>query len=246
MSRRLAYMQQLGIDIYVPRVVLPRARASGLSLRPAVAPQATAAALSPTAAPASNTSDQSLPAARHRPRVELPGVQPTKTPKHRPAEHAPRVSTTAAAVRFQLLHVAFADSVLFISDLKTSPLQPGLEASVMQFLRELMFALGHGSAQASAPAYFQWPLVNKQGVDNGAERAQEVLAGFVQRQLQESRPQHLVLLGEQASRYIQPQGDRLGNSGVKVWRSVPLGKLFADPQSKAGLWRTLQPLIAND
>ncbi len=242
MLRRLAYMEQLGIDIYVPRVVLPRARASGLSLRPAVAPPASATASSRAAA-ASNTLAPPQPAARHRPRVELP--EPPKTPMHRPTQPAARVSTTAAAVRFQLLHVAFADSVLFISDLKTSPLQPGLEASVMQFLRELMFALGHGSAQASAPAYFQWPLVNKQGVDNGAERAQEVLAGFVQRQLRESRPRHLVLLGEQASRYIQPRGDRLGDSAVKVWRSVPLGKLFADPQSKAGLWRTLQPLIGN-
>ncbi len=234
MSRRLAYIQQLGIDVYVPRIVLPRARASALSLRPEAPPR-------PLAAPAVVAIPARAEPAPRRPALELPEAQqrPNRHPAVRVASHA----IASTAVRFQLLHVAFADHVLFVSDLKTAPLQPALEASVLQFLRELMFALGRGSAQASAPAYFQWPLVIKPGVDSGAQRAREVLAGVIQRQLKESRPQHLVLLGEQAAAYIQPEGERLGNTSVRVWRSLPLGRLFGDPQSKALLWRTLQPLV---
>ncbi len=234
MSRRLAYMHQLGIDVYVPRVVLPRARASALSLRPTVAPRP--AAVVPAPAPV----DRAAPGVRQGPRIELP--EERQRSQRRPLEQPAGNPAAASAVRFQLLLVAFAENVLFVSDLKTAPLNPGLEASVMQFLRELMFALGRGAAEASPPAYFQWPLVSRPGVDNGAQRAREVLAGFLQRQLQECRPQHLVLLGEQASAFVQPEGERLGSTAVQLWRSVPLGKLFGDPQSKAQLWRTLQAL----
>ncbi len=236
--QRLAYMKQLGIDVYVPRVVLPQARVSVTGLRPARAEPAVPV-VTARAAP-----EPRRQAPASRPVLDLPDFA-ASAPVAKPAAPSRPKIQTATAVRFQLLTVAYHDHVLFVSDLRTTPLAPALEASVLQFLGELMFALGRPAAQAPAPGYFQWPLVSRQGVDTGVDRAREVLAGFLERQLRETRPQHVVLLGDQAAEHIQPQGESLLNYPVQVWRGEALGKLFARPQLKADLWRVLQPLIVN-
>ena len=238
--QRLEYMKQLGIDVYVPRIVLPQARASATAMQPQPARKkhlvsAVSAGTGPEPRRETPTS---------RPALDLPDLA-VATPATRPAPMPrPKLQTaTTAPVRFQLLTVAFHEHVLFVSELRTAPLAPALEASVLQFLGELMFALGRPAARASAPGYFQWPLVNRQGADTSVELARDVLAGFLERQLRETRPQHVVLLGDQAAEHIQPQGEGLLNFPVQVWRGQALGKLFARPQLKADLWRQLQPLI---
>jgi hypothetical protein len=227
-------MQHLGVDVYVPRKVLPRARASLTSMQAiqlASTPQVAAplpVATPAVARPAVPRPDiTQVPVARKSPEIKPPVTKP---------------AYAAAAVQFQLLHVPFSSGVLFVTDLRVAPLPPALEASVLQFLQALMFALGRGDAQPAVPAYFRWPLVSKPGVDNSETRAKDVLTGFVERQLRESKPQHLVLCGEQASRYIQPEGEVLVGTQVNIWRTVALGKVFGDPALKAELWRSLQAL----
>jgi hypothetical protein len=238
--QRLAYMKQLGIDVYVPRIALPQAKVSVTGLQPVLAVPVTPPALAGAAAPRASGL---APAPAPRPTLDLPAAAVTPNPLKTVEPAPPKPLATANSVRFQLLTVAFNSGVLFVSDLKAAPLQPALEATVLQFLRELMFALGRPAEESLAPAYFQWPLVSRQGVGTGADRASEVLAGFLERQLRETRAQHVVLLGDKAAEYIQPQGELLVNFPVQVWRGVALGKLFARPQLKAELWRTLQPLV---
>jgi hypothetical protein len=242
--QRLAYMKQLGIDVYVPRKTLPQAKASVTGLQPVLAVSVTPPAEASAAAPRGSYSAPA-PTPASRPGLELPETAVVPGPRKPAVRTPPRPLSAANSVRFQLLTVAFDSGVVFVSDLKTAPLPPALEATVLQFLRELMFALGRSVADDVAPAYFQWPLVSRQGVATGADRASEVLAGFLERQLRETRPQHLVLLGDKAAEYIQPRGELLVNFPVQVWRSVALGKLFARPELKADLWRTLQPLVVN-
>ena len=79
----------------------------------------------------------------------------------------------------------------------------------MQFLQELMLALGRPAVNPVSPLYFQWPLVSRPGADVSAPRAREVLAGFIDRCIRETGPEHLVLLGERASEYVQAEGERL-------------------------------------
>ncbi len=237
--QRLAYMKQLGIDVYVPRIALPQAKASVTGLQPVLAVAVAPAEIPAVAPPARR------PTPASRPTLELPATVAAPSSRKVAGQAPPRPLATAGSVRFQLLTVAFDSGVLFVSDLKAAPLPPALEATVLQFLRELMFALGRPAAEAVAPTYFQWPLVSRQGVDTGADRASEVLAGLLERQLRETRAQHVVLLGDKAAEYIQPQGELLVNVPVQVWRSVALGKLFARPQLKAELWRTLQPLVVS-
>ena len=238
--QRLAYMKQLGIDVYVPRVVLPQAQVSVTGMRP-VRAKAAVPAVAVGRAP-----EPARRAPASRPVLDLPDLGPAVASAKPAAPARPKIpATVASSVRFQLLTVAFRDNVLFVSDLRTAPLAPALEASVLQFLGELMFALGRPAAQAMAPSYFQWPLVSRQGADTSIERAREVLAGFLERQLRETRPQHVVLLGDQAAEYIQPQGKLLLDYPVQVWRGDALGKLFARPRLKADLWRVLQPLVVN-
>jgi hypothetical protein len=237
MSQRLAYMQQLGVDVYVPRKVLPKAKASLTSLQPVVRATVPAARSTPVDTPA--------PAIPKTP-VPRPELSATPVARKTPAVAPPipkTVPAAAAATRFQLLHVPFSSGILFISELRTAPLPPALEASVLQFLQAVVFALGRGSAQTPEVAYFQWPLVNKPGANHSAATARDVLSGFIARQLRETAPQHLVLCGEQASRFVQPEGDVLAGTQVSIWRTHALGKVFADASVKAQMWQVLQPLL---
>lgn len=227
--RHFASMQHLGIDVYAPRRVLVQARPSAFGLsRPELAEQ---------------------PRSRARAEPQLPILEPPedRKPSERPNNIVVSTSPTrrADSVRFQLLTVAFDSEVLFVSDLKTAPLKPALEATVLQFLRELMFALGRPASKSVAPLYFQWPLVDKPGPETSVMRAREVLAGFLDRCARETRPQHIVLLGEKAAELVEAEGEHWGVTEIPVWRSVALGKLFARPELKMDLWRTLKPLRIN-
>lgn len=237
---RLAGLQSLGVDIYTPRRELPRARASIFSLQ-RVAPVAATPAIETggpvSARPAVDSERPSLD-------VELPQAESKAVRRPKPAVKA---VAGVDSVRFQLLTVAFSSGILFVSDLKSAPLQPALEATVIQFLREVMFALGHPETDAVAPAYFQWPLVSKPGVDASAARAREVLAGFIERSVRETQPKHVVLLGERAAEYVQAEVVQAGKSPPQLWHfDAPLGKLFARPRLKADLWKMLQPLVIDD
>jgi hypothetical protein len=235
-------MEKLGVDVYVPRAVLPRAKASVTPLQPAMAEPVKSAAAAPAPAATRQRGDGQKAT---RPGLDLPATAGAERARKAFAPAQPRAPGSARSPRFALLTVAFEGALLFVSDLKSAPLQPALEASVLQFLGEVMFALGRAPASTPAPVYFQWPLVNKPGADISGERARDVLAGFIDRQLRETRPQHVVLLGEQASRYIQAEGEHLSGSQVQIWRSAALGKIFAQPQLKADLWRILQPLAVD-
>lgn len=221
---RFAAMGRLGVDIYAPRrplsaaapsVFAPQAPSPGPRLKPAAAPGASRRVVA---------------------ELDLPRATATPTPSAQPVA-APKPPQEVAAVRFQLLTVAF-ESLLVVSELKSAPLSPALEASVLQFLREVLFALGKSSQRAS-PAYFHWPLVDKPGVDNSASRAGEVLQGFLERQLREFGAQQVLVLGEQARRYAGMEDQ----AALKVLHyPAGLGMLFARPQLKAGLWELISPL----
>lgn len=232
--RRHAALEQLGIDIYVPRRPLARGLPSLLGLQAALSSPATAR----IAEPASPANGQRSAEGR-MPALDLPETPGKSVTKPSVATPKPQSINT---IRLQLLTVAFGNEVLFISDLKSAPLRADLESAVLQFLRELMFALGRPVQEPVAARYFQWPLVDKPGADAGAERARDVLAGYVEHQLEDSQPRHLVLLGASCADNVKLPESLRGTVTTHLFPSG-MGSLFAKPALKAQLWQALQALI---
>lgn len=252
-TSRLAYLGHLGVAVYVSRRPLLQALDSRIVVAPA---RPVLAAARPPAALQSAVPDAAVRSvvSGARRTVSPPLANQVSDVPPASASTSPVLPTAKApaasrAVAFSLLTVTFHTGVMFVSDIRQAPLSSVLESSVMAFLHDVMFALGRpASAEKVMAEYFQWPLVKKLGVDASASTAKDVLAGLINRQLRESQADCIVLMGSQARTYIQLNGDVVGDGGqsgrvLQVQRREPLGKYFAEPALKAGLWHSLQPLI---
>ena len=248
---RLGTLQQLGVDVYVPRRHLAQARPSPTPLQPRLpssqrqqisrsaetARPAEIARLAPTSEVASpgrasrmlvTNEDEQYTAPKSAERAELPVRKSQRVP--------------AGPVSFHLLTMAFNGGVLIISDLKAAPLRASLEASVLQFVTDIGFALDPDAERSEAPGYFNWPLARVPGADASAARARQVLAGYIDRQLREYRPAHLLLMGDNAADYVGNSLHLPDGRALNVLRAPALGQFFARPALKARLWELLQPI----
>lgn len=238
---RSRYLQALGVDIYVPRVVLPGAKPAlepawdpaALMPAPAVAPVPKA----PTAAPAPSQRE-----AIALPTLDLPREGGRPAPEPRPtkaAEPSAPTAPTASATRFTLT-VVQADGVVILDDAPTG----GGRADYQKLLANLLFALGHRPTALGFDV-FQWPpAVKMPQLDQGEDAARETLSAYLQKRLLGGGT--LLLLGESASRWVPaelrqqltPAPLICGVSLVSLWTCL------REPTTKRQLWQDLRPLAA--
>lgn len=233
---QLAYLEALGVDIYLPRQPLVGARPSRFELRPAGAIETPA--IDTEGRPARLDSGVTL----EQPAIKPASVKPEPTEVIRPPQAAR--PTKAAAVAFSLLVVPVSNRALFISELRSAPLRPDLEANVMQFLQDVCCALGESLPAKLTPVYFQWPMsATNTALEQGEAAARETLRGFISQQLSDCKPSRLVLMGQSVARYIADAEQIptwLQSETMTLCKAPSLGQLFAHPARKAELWAALQ------
>ena len=255
--RRLAYLQALGVPVWVPRFVLPLARPSA---RVVLAPPAEAASAPPVpsvaaAVPAVAVAPEPAPAPipelpvaapvvappQPSPRAELPAVPAAVATEAVPVTQAAREPQAAELnPRFSLAMVR-AGSVLVVDAL--SPDRPHFTSAQQRLLSELLFALGAPASELQ-PKRFDWPQVDAHHSDKSAAAARVTLASYVDRCLEEG-VRTVLALGEQACDTLlampwrEARGGlhRCGEAQVRVSHS--LGAMLDEPSLKAEVWRDL-------
>ncbi|TDG12181.1 hypothetical protein E2F43_17710 [Seongchinamella unica] len=217
---RLRYLQAMGVDGYVSRgqlagalptqrLVLVPARGTG-----AEHPEPE----SPTARPA------------HMPRLDVVGKQSSS-----PAvvDRQARRQSDAPTVRFSLAAV-FSGGIAWVESLGDRP----LAREQVQLIQGMARAV-HGSVDAPTVAQFDWPIHNNPQLDQGETAARAGVQAFLLRHIEEQKCRGLVILGEEASAYVDAGG--LGDlARVSTLSTL---QMIEQPASKRQVWSDLQPLV---
>lgn len=190
-AARLAYLQAIGVDNFVSRQPLPRARASTvLKLIPAdlsPAPPSTVAKAALLAGGIENTVDQLKHSigAETEASVDRDSGVLAKRPK-------PFVGGQSPHLRFALILVRFG-GILWIDTLSDGR---GVDREYLRLIVSIGRALGK---EGSQPDYevFEWPLVRNRQVNQGEDAAREAIEEFVTRQLKDNGISRVVILGKQ-------------------------------------------------
>lgn len=247
--QRMAYLDAMGITMFVPRRVLPGARASVL----AVLPQA----LSAEEVPSSD---------RHAQEVALPKQEVVEAPRQiqaavsdimetfaRPAGRAevipepPVAAPTAAvepAVQFSL-SIWRPSPALMILDSRHA----GGALPTQALLENILFAKGL-SLPPGKPDILSWPPAGMTAT-SGWGAAREMLQAFLQARLERQPAQYLWLMGESACSAVladRPYHDNLGlaiNLDMLASLAVVLPSLadiLQQPSLKARTWAAIRAL----
>jgi hypothetical protein len=230
-GQRHVILQEMGIQTYVPRIVVPGARPSPIqhSGRPeTLAPQSMMAAaerLHPSGVAPSDMTPATL-----RPASPLPEPLPEKVPPaSKPvmavaptptavrsdamtAESAvppatPLASTTpspAEAVHFAFAYVPVNEHLAVICELPWAR-SAVLTSSCRQLLADMLQAIGAPcEADRLAPMVFSWPLADAGEMPQDAQTARHMLEGFVSRRLKLRAVPNLLILAEQCAALLFP------------------------------------------
>ena len=219
--RRTAYLDAMGIDIYVARGQLPGAAPSP---RRAALPRASAPA---PPVPPTSLLREVVPAPADPAAMRDPAV-PAKTATDAGDQRPPG----GAVVRFSLAAI-LAGRLLWLEALQDAP----LSAEQVQLVQGMARALGAGDEKPHV-SRFDWPIHNNQQLDLGESAASAALAGFIGRKLEQQACHGVVLLGEQCRQRVPL--DQLG--AAIVVNTVSTAEMLVDPRRKREAWRDLQPL----
>lgn len=236
--QRREYLQAMGVECLEPRLRLPGARLSELlpeqdrPVHAAASIPAAAEAPAPAAIGSGAAAAQDL----------LGGLSgATKPTMARTRAASPAPLAPSQEVRFAL-SVVRAGHLLLVDDGLPAAIDP---AVYLTFIRNMVFALG---ARAEVPTVdaFIWPLprVKAGRVDRSEDAARQVLRAYINKQLEQASAGHVLLMGETAQRYLQPQSADFsdGLSAVTWTATTSAIAALASPQQKAALWRQLRPV----
>lgn len=246
--RRSGYLRALGIDIYVPRLILPGALPSAAceweaepqSDVPARAMDVVAEVIAAVAAvpapqvsadqPDTISSQDQHPATRSR----VPDIDPQPVTAPRSTEPVPArpVADTSPKIA---LGIAVGGGVLLIDDAPASPAERG---EFQRLLGNVLFAL-RGDGALPALDVFLWPMSKQPQLDRSADAARETLAAHIQNQIQRHAVHTVLLLGDAARQWVDIDAE-----GLRCVRSVSALGCLREPAQKRQLWQDIRRLAA--
>lgn len=248
-GQRHVILQEMGIQTYVPRIVVPGARPSLIrqSGRPGTPAERPMMAATERLLP-SGVEPSDLTPATVRLASPLAAPPPERVPSVTPlASPAP---TVAEVVHFAFAYVPVNEHLAVICELpwaRSAVLTP----SCRQLLADMLKAIGAPcDADRLAPMVFSWPLADAGEMPQDAQTARHMLEGFVSRRLKLRAVPHLLILAEQSAAFLfpaasQPQTGRLQthpNFPVQVLVTHSLHAMEAVRELKRSAWQALQPL----
>lgn len=242
---RSQYLAALGIDSYVPRLILPFAQPS-LPCEWSVPASDAATAIDEVPvpdevrapAPAVNAAaPRSEQAVVMRERVE--SVQTAPRPMARTAaEPAPSRQAEASSLRFSLSVICADSGFLIIDD---APPAPSARTEYLEVLGKMLARL------ASPPQLlfdvFVWPRPRMpRHLDQGEAAAREVLATHLQKQIA-ARSLHTVLLfGDNAQQWAGGSFAQGDGAGLRRAQSISFWRCLREADAKRQLWNDVKQL----
>jgi len=233
-EQRRRYLQLLGIQPWVPRVVLPGAKPPPLAPEP-VTGKGVEPFVAERPATVASAAKQRL-AGRHEDNQLGNGAQ--------------RKGQTAAQEmpRFRLLSIRFPGDCLLISEVAQDV--DWLSNRQVRLVRALISAIGVKSNQFETPLFFHWPLSQNQQIDQGQQEAIAAVEAFIKAQLAEQQVRFVLVMGEVAGRFLLANEAQLGNARGKLWSvleypalmTASIGEMLEEPLRKREVWRDIQPL----
>jgi hypothetical protein len=137
---------------------------------------------------------------------------------------------------FNLLVVS-GEYLVFVVDIKISPLSAVWERSVRQFFDEIELACGSSVNRAQSIDYFSWPIAGNTSMSLGEDQLIQLLAGFMRPRISDD-VKGIVLFGDNANQYSTSVFSSKNNAQVIT---VPgLAAMFTSFSAKASLWKDLQ------
>lgn len=231
---RSHYLDALGIEMYVPRFVLPAAKTSTAcewSIDAQEAAHAEIAAEIPQAIVPNSL--KQTPIARDI------DIQPARvapvTPASTPIKTA--AANTVATPKFAL-SVTFVDGdILLIDDAPATNAERG---EFQKLLTNFLFALRRRPVQFALDI-FLWPMLKSTALQQDATAAREALNAYLQKQMQQRNVQRVLILGATAQEWCVLEE----NPQLHCVRSVSLLQCLREPAHKRELWHAVRALTTS-
>lgn len=265
-QRRMQYLEELGIEMFVPRWILPAAKASVQALLPEPSPAETPSAVAVSAAatvlsvasvaPVAVMSEPQVRPERTEPQAvsglvsgiigEL-GGKSAEADKPRTASRPPQeAGTEAQAVHFSLSIWPVNANLMVLDSRHAREALP-----TQALLRNIVFAKGF-SEPLTKPEVLNWPLFAAVEYTGGWDEAGEMVRAFLKARLELQPVQTLwvmgmdaygALFGETAS-YEGKVGSVLDIPELATLGVVlpSLTDVLKQPQLKAKVWSTIRAL----
>lgn len=267
-SRRKAYLNAMGIDVYYPRVNLPGTKISPLyefdleeALElPAAAGNPTIDAQESRTATEPNIIRDAVKGARVESKEQSRAINENdafseiapagKVAKTEATSEPKQTATTA--LRFVLRYYKITDALAVIEEY---PLQQSQDSNneALNLLRNILHALTiQPEGSAFVPEHFNWPLL--EGLSATADEAtvaRQALVGFIAgRQQQDGFKNLLVFAGFIDDLLIGPDdaGNRrdymIPGTDYSITLTHSLQSMLSYPRLKRDVWQQLQPLLS--
>lgn len=253
----------MGIDSYMPRWILPGAPTpeicefaisaqvqseSGGAVQPQPAAEVAAVAAE---LPAASQGAQGAPAAADMLDELARSPAPVESDMSAAAEATVESPKASAPVAPFALTVWRVSEALMVIDSR----QVQLALPTDRLLSNILRALGYKLPSLPKAEVVRWPFYENKMADQAAGteiEVREMLHAFLDAHLVLNPAQYLLLMGQEAARYILPAGVDLQNppsEGVELKElattavvTPSLSEMLQAPELKAGTWRVIQPL----
>jgi hypothetical protein len=261
--RRSQYLRALGIDVYVPRFILPGAAESqpcaweSVTLAAGDAAGAaeinsatnssviTADTAAMSSAAADVISDVITDVAATVRQRSLPtdlaiDLNPTATRRINPSAGVVLATSSDSgavvpAPKFALSVVVSSCGILIVDG---APPNSGARSEYLKLLGNILLALRTKSAQPQLDV-FLWPAVKHPQLDQGAEAARETLAAYLHNQIQRYAINTVLLLGDAAQQWCAFDGS---DEILRCVKSVSALACLQAPHNKRQLWQDIRHL----
>lgn len=245
MDARRAYLDSLGIRYYVPRFVLPGARASVAApvveeAAPAVAHVDIVLPQSMPAEPGATSVQQLQPvAARLKPDFAELGLAESKVPT--PPQQAAGTEPEQA-VTFKASLVDTGIGLLMVAPVDGQQLDPAGKRLMANIARACAQHCGRAADLSFSASDFIWPMHNIAAIRQDLPAAREAFSASVLARI-EARPGRVLLVfGETLTSYLD--APLLQQHQIVMVGAAPLPELQQRPDAKASLWQALKALGA--
>lgn len=275
--QRQQYLDALGVDTYMPRWVLPHAPEpvacdvsfipselgageAGKGITAGVASQPTTNDAAPVvrSAPAGGASPgQASPSSVL---AVLSGEAPAAEPASSVESETKDTSTSVATEQAKSQTAsepapAFALSIWRISEdlLVVDSRQAQLALPTEPLLINILVALGYPRQPLPKTEVIRWPMVDNPFVGQTQADAREMLEAYLDGKLLTHPTKHLLLMGEDAARYILPveqnaekvlgQSVALPQHNAEAIVVPSLSDMLQEPLLKRLTWQAIQPLV---
>ena len=238
---RSHYLQAMGVEVYLPRRELPAAAPSPQWEWDESAYQTSDEENQPIAL-SQSIADMAPTQRRNSNAPELASVETGAANRQKIPSPTPAKTTAAPTLQIKLQIALSESGVLIIDDLPALPRQ---RQETQRLWGNLLFALRSKSSILQLEQ-FDWPLPNLRNkqIELNETAARETLAGFLNKKIQSGNVQTIILLGENAQRWINPtQLQQLVDAPPLRWlSSISTQVVFADPRRKQQWWLDLRQL----